>query len=116
MVAWACFKSFLAKAIERFPRWTPAKALKWRSVKYPESGAYLFGEIPAAVVAGGQFEVHASPFSVARFVFDSNVGDGNLSANNLESVPVGDGVFAISGIAVFAELGEIAIKILLQFV
>jgi len=55
-------------------------------------------------------------FSVARFVFDSNVGDGNLSANNLESVPVGDGVFAISGIAVFAEIGEIAIKILLQFV
>ena len=67
-------------------------------------------------MTGGQFEVHASPFSVGRFVFDSNVGDGNLSANDLESVRVGDGVFAVGGITVFAELREVAIKMLLQFV
>jgi len=67
-------------------------------------------------VTGGQFEVHASPLAIASFIFDSNIGHGNPSANDLKSVLLGDGVFAISGIAVFAELCEIVIETLLQFV
>ena len=81
-----------------------------------ESSAHLFSEISPAVVAGGEFEVHASSFSVARFVFDSNVGHRNLSPDGLESVLFGDGMFAICRIAVFSELCEIAIQVLLQFV
>ena len=81
-----------------------------------ESGADFLREISATVVSGGEFEVHASFFSIARFVFDSHVGHGNLFPNDLESVLLGDSVFAIGGIAVFAELRKIAIEMLLQFV
>ena len=34
-----------------------------------ESCAYFFGEISTAVVLGGKFKVHATPFSIATFVF-----------------------------------------------
>ncbi len=81
-----------------------------------ESSEHLFSEISPAVVTGGEFEVHASSFSIASVVFDPNVGHGNLSPDDLESVLFGDGVFAIGGIAVFTELREIAIEVLLQFV
>jgi ABC-type lipoprotein release transport system permease subunit len=33
-----------------------------------ESGAYFFREISPPVVTGGEFEVHASPLSIASFV------------------------------------------------
>jgi len=81
-----------------------------------KSGEYFFDEVASAIVTGGQFEVHASPLAIASFIFDSNIGHGNPSANDLKSVLLGDGVFAISGIAVFAELCEIVIETLLQFV
>jgi hypothetical protein len=76
-----------------------------------ESCAYLFSEISTAVMTGGKFKVHASPFSIARFVFDSNVGFGNLSSDDPETVPLGDGVVAVGG-AVFVELCEIAVEVL----
>jgi hypothetical protein len=53
-------------------------------------------------MTGGKFKVHGSPFSIASFVFDSNVGHRGLSSNGLETVPLSNGVFAIVGIAVFA--------------
>jgi hypothetical protein len=53
-------------------------------------------------VTGGKFEVHAPPFSIASFIFNSNVGHGNLPSNDPETVPLGNGVVAIDGIAVFA--------------
>jgi hypothetical protein len=81
-----------------------------------ESSADFFGEISTAVVTGGKFKVHATPFSIARFIFDSNVRHGNLSSNDLETVPLGNDVFAIDGIAVFAYLSDIAVEMLLQFV
>ena len=34
-----------------------------------ESCAYFFGEISTAVVIGGKFKVHPTPFSIATFVF-----------------------------------------------
>jgi len=81
-----------------------------------ESSANFFGEISTAVVTGGKFEVHAPPFSIASFIFDANVGHGSLSSNDLKTVPLGNDVFAIDGIAVFAYLCEIAVEMLLQFV
>src|SRR5713226_5404132 len=81
-----------------------------------ESSAHFFSEISPAVVTGGEFEVHPSSFSIASVVFDPNVGHGNLSPDDLESVLFGDGAFAIGGITVFTELREIAIEVLLQFV
>src|SRR4029077_14972792 len=78
--------------------------------------AHLFREISPAVVSGGEFEVDASAFSIVSVVFDPNVGHGNLSPDELESILFGDGVFAIGGIAVFTALRQIAIEVLLQFV
>src|SRR5260370_26070659 len=81
-----------------------------------ESGAYFFRQMSAPVMTGGEFEVHASPLSIPSFVFDPNVRHRNLSSNDLKSMLLRDGVFAIGGITVFAELREIAIEVLLQFV
>jgi hypothetical protein len=81
-----------------------------------ESSANFFGEISTVVMTGSKFEVHAPPFSIASPYFNSNVGHGNPSSNDLETVPLGNGVFAIGGIAVFAYLCEIAIEMPLQFV
>ena len=81
-----------------------------------ESSAYFFSEISAAVVTGGKFEVHASPFSVARFVLDANVRHGNLSAHDLKPMLFGDGALAFGGSAILTEFREVVVDPLLQFV
>jgi hypothetical protein len=62
-------------------------------------------------LSSGKFKVHGSPFSIAGFVFNSNVGHGDP-----ENVTLRNDVFAIDESAVFAYLCEVAIEILLEFV
>jgi hypothetical protein len=81
-----------------------------------ESGTYFFSESSTTVVAGGQFEVHACPFSIGRVVLDANVGKRNLSAHHLKPVLFGDGALAFWGSAIRAELREVVVNPLFQFV
>ena len=81
-----------------------------------ESGAYFFSESSAAVVAGGQFEVHASPFSVGGVVLDANVRKRDLSAHHLKPVLFGDGPLAFGGSAIRTEFCEVMVDPLFQFV
>jgi len=67
-------------------------------------------------VTGGEFEVHTSPFAVVCFVFDPDVGNGNLSSNNLKTMPFGNEMFLLGRSPARAELGEIVVEALLHVV
>jgi hypothetical protein len=66
-----------------------------------ESGTDFFRQISPSVVTGGEFEVHTGPLAVARFVFDPNNGNWNLSSNDPKTMPFGNKMFlpgeALSG-------------------
>jgi len=81
-----------------------------------ESSADFFRQISSPVVTRGKFEVHTSPFAVARFVFDPNVGNWNLSSNNLKPMPFGNEMFLLGRRLARTELGEIVVEALLHLV
>jgi hypothetical protein len=81
-----------------------------------ESGAYFFREVSSAVVTGSEFQVHAGLFAIPGFVFDPNIGDGNLAAYDLQSMRVRDGALAAGRMAVFSEPCDIVIEVLLNLV
>src|SRR5580700_2842101 len=81
-----------------------------------ESGAYFFSKSSTTVVAGGQFEVHASPFSIGRVVLDANVGKRNLSADHVKPVLFGDSSLAFGGSMIRTESREVMVDPLFQLV
>ena len=81
-----------------------------------EAGADFFRQISSPVVTGGEFEVHTSPLAVARFVFDPNVGNWNLSSNDLKTMPFGNEMFLFGRSPARTELREIAVEALLHLV
>ena len=81
-----------------------------------EAGADFFCQISSPVVTGGEFEVHTRPLAVARFVFDPNVGNWNLSSNDLKTMPFGNEMFLFGRSPARTELREIAVEALLHLV
>jgi hypothetical protein len=81
-----------------------------------EAGADFFCQISSPVVTGGEFEVHTGPLAVARFVFDPNVGNWNLSSNELKTMPFGNEMFVLGRSPARTELREIALEALLHLV
>jgi hypothetical protein len=79
-----------------------------------ESGADFFRQISSPVVTGGKFEVHTSPLAVARFVFDPNVGNWNLSSNHLKPMPFGNEMFLLGRSPATTTLREITVEVLLR--
>ncbi len=78
----------------------------------------LFRKVVATVVARGQLQIHAGLLVVSVFVFDANVGQGNLPVHDLEAVFLGDFLFTLflfirrQGL----DLCEVFVEFLLQFV
>src|SRR5437016_3268448 len=68
------------------------------------------------VVTGGEFEVHTSPLAVACFVLHPNVGNWNLSSNDLKTMPFGNEMFLLGRSPAGAELPEITEEALLHLV
>jgi len=81
-----------------------------------ESGADFFRQISSPVVTGGEFEVHTSPFAVARFVLDPNVGNWNLSSNHPKTIPFGNGRFLLGRRLARTELRGIVVEALLHLI
>jgi hypothetical protein len=59
---------------------------------------------------------HTSPLAVARFVFDPNVGNWNLSSNHLKPLPFGNEMFLLGRIPARTTLREIAEEALLHLI
>ena len=68
------------------------------------------------VVTGGEFEVHTRPLAVARFVFDPNVGNRNLSSNDLKTMPFGNEMFLLGRSPARTTLREITVEALLHLI
>jgi hypothetical protein len=81
-----------------------------------ESGADFFRQISSPVVAGGKFKVHTGPLAVARFVFDPNVGDWNLSSNHLKPMSFGNEMFLLGRSPARTTLREITEEALLHLI
>ena len=67
-------------------------------------------------MTGGEFEIHTSPLAVTQFVFDPNVGNWNLSSNDLKPMPFGNEMFLFGRSPARTELREIAVEALLHLV
>jgi hypothetical protein len=81
-----------------------------------ESGADFFRQRSSPVVTGGEFEVHTGPLAVARFLFDPNVGNWNLSSNHLKPTPFGNEMVLFGRSPARTTLREIAEEALLRLV
>lgn len=67
-------------------------------------------------MTGGKFEVHTSPLAVARFEFDPNVGNWNLSSNDMKTMSFGNEMFLLGRSPARTELREIAVEAPLHLV
>src|SRR6266404_3154955 len=81
-----------------------------------ESSTDFFGKSSPAVVAGGEFDVHAGSLSVGDVVLDSYVRKWDLSAHHLKPMPFGDVALALGGSPVWAEFREVVVDPLFQLV
>src|SRR6266403_4688353 len=59
---------------------------------------------------------HTGPLAVACFVLDPNVGNWNLSSNDLKTMPFGNEMFVLGRIPARTKLREIAVEALLHLV
>ena len=81
-----------------------------------ESGADFFRQISSPVVTGGEFEVDTSPLAAARFLFDPNVWNWNLSSNHLKPLPFGNEMFLLGRSPARTTLREITVEALLHLI
>jgi hypothetical protein len=81
-----------------------------------EFGADFFRQISSPVVTGGELEVHTRPLAVACFVFDPNVGNRNLSSNDLKTLPFGNEMFVLGKSPARTELRETLVEALLHLI
>jgi hypothetical protein len=81
-----------------------------------ESGADFFRQISSPVVNRWRVRGHTSPLAVARFLFDPNVGNWNLSSNHLKPMPFGNEMFLLGRSPAGTTLREITVEALLHLI
>jgi len=63
-----------------------------------------------------QFKIHAAEFMLCGFIFNAEIGHGNLAVDHTKHVLFGDPFLRIGVVFSRAEFGQIAIEIPLEFI